>query len=39
MYRLAFRNGPFRTLKRSVLDAEMDRFRTRNGIYLHLIDY
>ncbi len=39
MDRLAFRNGPFCTLKRTVLDAEMDRFGTQNGMYLHPIDY
>lgn len=37
MYRFAFRNGPFRILKRSVLASEMDRFRTPNGMYCYVL--
>ncbi len=37
MYRFAFRNGPFRILKRSVLASEMGRFRTPNGMCCYLL--
>ena len=37
MDRFAFRNGPFRILKRTVLASETDRFRTSNGMYCYVL--